>query len=314
MSSYFDNKPVFMEPQVNQYSSHMVMTNVSQESKTKIVNIDTKFRDDFNYDTVCNLADYAISLPEPINNVCSMSVENLELPLSYYNVSSALGNNVFKVTHTRNSNSNSNSVVIIIPDGEYTINTLQTTINNLMTNNFNHIEFTIDTHTTIKDNTSTGECYIEFAVNKDGTFDKHNFKSKLGWMLGFTEIDYTINRNTTPAQAIVSERLCTISRPRVLYLQLDDFAQTKQNSFSTMMARSRNSDNIIAKIMVNRNENDFRKIFFANKANGYLLSDKREYSGKTNINRLQIQLVDEFDQKVNLNGLDFSFSLRIEHL
>jgi len=311
MSSYFDNKPVFMEPQVNQYSSHMVMTNVSQESKTKIVNIDTKFRDDFNYDTACNLADYAISLPEPINNVCSMSVENLELPLSYYNISSALGNNCFKLTHDHNGNSN--SAVIIIPDGEYTINTLQTTLNDLMTNNFNHIDFTIDTHTTIKDNSSSGgECYIEFAVNKDGTFDKHNFKSKLGWMLGFTQIDYTLNRTTITT--IVSERLCTISRPRVLYLQLDDFVQTKQNSFSTMMARSRNSDNIIAKIMVDRNENDFRKIFFANKANGYLLSDKREYSGKTNINRLQIQLVDEFDQKVNLNGLDFSFSLRIEHL
>ena len=151
---------------------------------------------------------------------------------------------------------------------------------------------------------------IEFAVNKDGSFDKHNFKSKLGWMLGFTEVSYTIPSNGE----IVAERISNLTRPRVLYLHVDDFAQTKQNSFSTMMSRSRNSDNIIAKIMVDRSSNDFRKIFFANKANGYLLSDKREYSGKTNIKRLQVQLVDEFDQKINLNGLDFSFSLKIEHL
>ena len=161
-------------------------------------------------------------------------------------------------------------------------------------------------------NNSSGlhEYLIEFAVNKDGSFDKHNFKSKLGWMLGFTEVSYTIPSNGE----IVAERISNLTRPRVLYLHVDDFAQTKQNSFSTMMSRSRNSDNIIAKIMVDRSSNDFRKIFFANKANGYLLSDKREYSGKTNIKRLQVQLVDEFDQKINLNGLDFSFSLKIEHL
>ena len=308
MSSYFDNKPVFMEPQVNQYSSHMVMTNVSQESKTKIVNIDTKFRDDFNYDTACNLADYAISLPEPINNVCSMSVENLELPLSYYNVSSALGNNCFKIINTTQTVER----IVVIPDGEYTISSITTEVSSLLQDAaFNTFSLSATAFNKTAIISSSNNFTIEFAVNEDGSFDKRNFKSKFGWMMGFSNLSYDIVGGSTD---IFAERLCTISRPRVLYLQLDDFAQTKQNSFSTMMARSRNSDNIIAKIMVDRNENDFRKIFFANKANGYLLSDKREYSGKTNINRLQIQLVDEFDQKIDLNGLDFSFSLRIEHL
>ena len=303
MSNYFDNKPVFMEPQVNQYSSHMVMTNVSQESKTKIVNIDTKFRDDYNYDTACNLADYSMSLPEPINNVCSMTVENLELPLTYYNVSSALGNNVFKVTRLSTPPV---QTIITVPDGEYT---LENIIGSLLGSDIS-ISLTAN-NTTMNNSSGLHEYLIEFAVNKDGSFDKHNFKSKLGWMLGFTEVSYTIPSNNGE---IVAERISNLTRPRVLYLHVDDFAQTKQNSFSTMMSRSRNSDNIIAKIMVDRSSNDFRKIFFANKANGYLLSDKREYSGKTNIKRLQVQLVDEFDQKINLNGLDFSFSLKIEHL
>ena len=305
MSNYFDNKPVFMEPQVNQYSSHMVMTNVSQESKTKIVNIDTKFRDDYNYDTACNLADYSMSLPEPINNVCSMTVENLELPLTYYNVSSALGNNVFKVTRLSTPPV---QTIITVPDGEYTLSTLENIIGSLLGSDIS-ISLTAN-NTTMNNSSGLHEYLIEFAVNKDGSFDKHNFKSKLGWMLGFTEVSYTIPSNGE----IVAERISNLTRPRVLYLHVDDFAQTKQNSFSTMMSRSRNSDNIIAKIMVDRSSNDFRKIFFANKANGYLLSDKREYSGKTNIKRLQVQLVDEFDQKINLNGLDFSFSLKIEHL
>lgn len=306
MSNYFDNKPVSMEPQVNQYSSHMVMTNVSQESKTKIVNIDTKFCDDYNYDTTCTLADYTISLPEAINKVCSMTVENIELPLTYYNVSSALGNNVFKVTQLSTPPV---LTIITVPDGEYTLSSLEIRIGSLLGSD---ISITLTANNTTMNNSSVSDDYsIEFAVNKDGSFDKHNFKSKLGWMLGFTELSYTIPSNNGE---IVAERISNLTRPRVLYLHVDDFAQTKQNSFSTMMSRSRNSDNIIAKIMVDRSSNDFRKIFFANKANGYLLSDKREYSGKTNIKRLQVQLVDEFDQKINLNGLDFSFSLKIEHL
>jgi hypothetical protein len=248
-----------------------------------------------------------MSLPEPINNVCSMTVENIELPLTYYNVSSALGNNVFKVTRLSTPPV---QTIITVPDGEYTLTSLDTKITSLLNSLGLDIELT-GFDTTRMNNSVSDNYSIEFAVNKDGSFDKHNFKSKLGWMLGFTEVSYTIPSNNGE---IVAERISNLTRPRVLYLHVDDFAQTKQNSFSTMMSRSRNSDNIIAKIMVDRSSNDFRKIFFANKANGYLLSDKREYSGKTNIKRLQVQLVDEFDQKINLNGLDFSFSLKIEHL
>ena len=217
-----------------------------------------------------------------------------------------MGNNVFNVTRLSTPPV---QTIITVPDGEYTLSTLENIIGSLLGSD---ISISLTANNTTMNNSSASDDYsIEFAVNKDGSFDKHNFKSKLGWMLGFTEVSYTIPSNNGE---IVAERISNLTRPRVLYLHVDDFAQTKQNSFSTMMSRSRNSDNIIAKIMVDRSSNDFRKIFFANKANGYLLSDKREYSGKTNIKRLQVQLVDEFDQKINLNGLDFSFSLKIEHL
>ena len=52
MSSYFDNKQLFSGTTVNQYGSHMVMDNVMKERKTKYVNIDTKFRDEYNYNLV----------------------------------------------------------------------------------------------------------------------------------------------------------------------------------------------------------------------------------------------------------------------
>ena len=48
MSQYFDNKDLFMGPIVNQYGSHMLMTDVKKETKTKYINIDTKFREEYN--------------------------------------------------------------------------------------------------------------------------------------------------------------------------------------------------------------------------------------------------------------------------
>jgi hypothetical protein len=51
----------------------------------------------------------------------------------------------------------------------------------------------------------------------------------------------------------------------------------------------------------------------ANEYNGLLLSDKRTYSGKVNLQKLKIQLVNEYGFPVNLNGLDFSFCLEIEY-
>ena len=61
MSSYLDSKDLFLGPKTNQYGSHMVMTNVMKELKTKFVNVDTRFRDEYNFKVT---SDYNITLPE----------------------------------------------------------------------------------------------------------------------------------------------------------------------------------------------------------------------------------------------------------
>ena len=142
MSQYFDKSELFLEPKVKQYGSHMVMSNVHKPTKTKYVNIDTKFSDDYN--STCSVANYNITLPERINDIKSITVTNLELPMSFYNISSVLGNNCFKITNleidttlpyltnisTGYVNENNHFVdLIIIPDGYYTIDKLKTTIN-----------------------------------------------------------------------------------------------------------------------------------------------------------------------------------------
>jgi hypothetical protein len=43
------------------------------------------------------------------------------------------------------------------------------------------------------------------------------------------------------------------------------------------------------------------------------LSDRRQYSGKVDIQKLNVQLIDDTGTPVDLNGLDFSFCLEVEH-
>ena len=65
MSQYFDKSDLFLEPKIKQYGSHMVMSNVHKPTKTKYVNIDTKFSDEYNDFSVAN---YNVTLPERIND------------------------------------------------------------------------------------------------------------------------------------------------------------------------------------------------------------------------------------------------------
>jgi hypothetical protein len=73
------------------------------------------------------------------------------------------------------------------------------------------------------------------------------------------------------------------------------------------------SKTILAKITLHKKTFSFGDILPANNFNGYLLSDQRVYAGKTDIQNLQISLVDEYGNVVDLNGVDFSFCLEIEH-
>jgi len=204
MSGYMDNKDLFMAPRVSQYGNHMVMTNVVKETKTKYLNIDTKFCDDIYSTTGDNnthLADYNFTLPDRITDVKSILVENVEFPSNnLYNISQTIGNNCFQLIYN-----NQIPILITIPDGVYTDASLNQTINNLMYVNFNNSQtiffyFDVPSQITyIMTTKNTGLIYtFNFAVNKTNTFDKYNFKNKLGWLLGFRKPQYTISETTSP--------------------------------------------------------------------------------------------------------------------
>lgn len=324
MSNYFDNKRSFLEPEVRQYGSHTVMSNVVKPTRTKYLNIDTKYRDETTVQSVNThvnsastahkaVASCSVLLPEKVNDVKSISVRTAEIPMTMYNISTAMGNNTLKIYHIV-SGVVLTTKVIIIPSGVYTESSLVAKIGDILNADADSVYDTdITVSVTAEGRTSFVSAYssfrLEFDVNGGGEKDALNFKNKLGWILGYRNPVYTF----TQGYPAVSEDLCFIHQTKYLYLVLDELSKGNQQSFIAPMYQSLVRKNIIAKIVLNRTAYPFGSILPANVFNGYLMSDRREYNGKTDLQKLLVQLVDDAGRIVDLNGVDFSFTLEIEY-
>jgi hypothetical protein len=342
-----NNSKLFLSPSVSQHGSHMVMSNVVKETKTKCINIDTKFCDEYvnnvtnNSNPNYNISNYIITFPQKINDVKSIKIESIELPNIIYNISKSQENNYFKLTK------NGNSTMIILNDGYYTITSLINEINSKINTDVyygacnNNANINGGIYKSFFYATSSLPITIDFAVSIDGNFDKYNFKSKLGWILGFRNTSYIISNvlnkssvfgsstitnndimNFSTINTIISnpinnilpsENFVNLNTSKYIYLIIDEFCNGKQNSFYSSLPTSLINKNIIAKIIINNKIFPFGEMITATHTNGYLFSDNRIFNGKIDIQKLNIQLVNENGQIINLNGFDFSMSLKLEY-
>jgi len=284
------------------------MSNVSKPTKMKYVNVDTKFRDEYNYLQTSN---YNITLPERITDVKTMRVTNIEIPMTFYNISANLGNNCFKVID-KSDPEVPVSYIVTIPDGHYDkTSIIVVTTTDIITNKINDtFDITIDIQNNKCKITSKADLTIEFDVNSSGQNDKYNFKSKLGWLLGFRKLSYDVAGDETP---LIPECFIDLMGPRYLYLAIEEFNKGNQNSFVSPLSTSLVNKNVIARITMNRSVYPFGTILPANQYNALLLSDKRNYTGKIDLQKLNVQLLNESGVQMSLNGIDFSFCLEIEH-
>lgn len=335
MSKYFDSKDLtFMEPQVKQHGQHVIMTNVHPETKTKYVNIDTRFQEEYNMQ---NYADCVLKLPQQISNVKSMKVTHAEIPASFYPFSKKRGNTFFKVTKTSTTNTINNpttSKIIELEDRQYDRAKLIECINTSLSSSFsNNIQFSIhynagedidndgdvtDLNNSAKGNVNKVEFYItgdnykyliEFDIDEYGNKDKNNLKSKLGWCLGFREPSYEL----APGTEQVAEGMITINPFRYLYISVDDFHAHNPNSFIVPSVQSYSNPNILARVSLDPGAYDFGGLIAASDTGGLMLTDTRSYEGKSNIQKLRVQILDEFGNVVDLNKMDFSFALELTY-
>jgi hypothetical protein len=311
MSSYFEDKRLFREPNVEQFNSHMVMTNVVPPLRTRYLNLDTRFRDDYTYNNTN--ANCTLTLPEKITKVKSMTAVSAEIPISFNNISSYLNNCSLSVD-AYDGSTLTDSILFTIPNAFYINLTTYLTSNPIpyltsyALDASNHSTFTVD----LSGNTSI---VVSFAVDVSGNFDKYDLKTKLGWLLGFRSSTYTL---TTDGATWTSEASIDFTSPRYLYLIVDDFqnSTTGDTAFLSPLYKSIINKNILARLaggVIQVNQGCvFANVYDFNQYTG-LISETRKYSNSGGqYQRFQISLVDEFGRVVDLNGLDFSILLKLE--
>jgi hypothetical protein len=134
---------------------------------------------------------------------------------------------------------------------------------------------------------------------------------KFGWILGFRETEYTI---APVGSTLKSKAFVNFNLPRYLFLVVNEFTNGNPYSFVTLLQNSEiNSSQILARIAMDYTNYPFGTVLRASEEQGYIVSDKRIYTGPVNLQRMNVQLVNERGVPMDLNGLDFSFCLEMTY-
>ena len=147
---------------------------------------------------------------------------------------------------------------------------------------------------------------FNFSLRFDLTLDENNDDTplplKLGWMLGFRNGAYENNN------VFVSEGLSNISGPQYVFLVVDDYNNNVNNGFYSAFTNSLLNKNILARISLQQS-NIYNT---TNQTNLSIISYPRQYFGPVDIQKINVQLLDEYGRIVNLNNMDFSFCLSFQ--
>lgn len=279
------------------------------------INIDTRFRD--NYYTT-SASNFHVDLPLRLTQVVSLQLSAFEFPTTFYVISQAFGNNFFVLEIA-----NQEPLIVTIPDGNYDGASLQTYINHFLSNvdidGYNTIQFVVDSNTPNGSGTFGGSgrmivgsnaeegSQISFSINfltdRYGNEDNQTpLPLKLGWLMGFRNGYYENN------MTYVSEGVVNLLGPRYIYLAVDDFNNNVLDGFYGAFTSSILNKNILARISLQQG-NMFN---YLSKDNMSLISSPRQYFGPVDIQKLQIQLLDEYGRILNLNNMDYSFCLTFQ--
>jgi hypothetical protein len=288
---------------------------VKKRNRTINLNIDTKFRESY---YVTQSSNFHINLPIKINSVVNMELSAIEFPpTAFYSVSKMLGNNFFWLRAGSEAAGDLEETVVIIPDGNFTapdaVELINTFLQTLSTSTYlQYIYFSVNENATGTSGSSqllvaVNESYpfaipfnfiIDLQADINGVADYSTpLPLKLGWKLGFRNGIYTNN------SAYVTEGVLNLAGASYLYLAIDDY-NNANNTFFSAFNESVLNKNILARVAVQSSVSS--AVTFSNIG---LVTTPREYYGPVNIEKMQIQMLDEYGRIINLNNMDYSFCL-----
>jgi len=314
------NKEKRLEP-LETYPTNISRSNLNNLKRKTILQtivLNTLFREDY-FNTTST--DFTIVLPYYFKNVLSLRLSSLQLPNVIYCISRSNGNNTLYIKE----DSTGINGTITIPDGNYTSITefatiLQTEINSqlgisperfIVTYDINSFKITISnsfsTFTMIFNDPAksvNNNCKIYEPTNgqrSQNCVELEEIYKKLGWIIGYRSDAY-YNENSYTSEGVYNG-----AYPNYIYFVLNDYNSSQSQNVFGMYSKSIIGDNILGMIPIVSNS------FYVNFTNGNdFIERKREYFGPVRIQRLKIELLNQYGDKINLNNMDYSFSLELE--
>lgn len=298
---------------------------------TKCLNIDTRFRDNL---YTSQSSDFMFSLPEKIRKVVSMQLSAYEFPATFYNTSASYGNNYLHIFCTWGPSLDTSMTdvrTLLLPDGNYSAIDMITFLNDQLAPRnaedqsfmypnldssgiFNCIQFSLDLNENgsgsgkigLKASDQTFYTYGDkvLSIDMDFTLDQYlrtdlvNITSKMGWNLGFIRPRYTGKTN------YLSDTLPDPAAIRYLYLVVNDFNNSVNNTFIGAFNRWILNNNILARIPIN---GQYFNLLMENQLSQHL--EPRKYFGPVDIQRMHIQILDDHGRVLDINNANYSFCI-----
>ena len=265
-----------------------------------------------------------------------MQLASFEIPISFYGISAAYGNNNFYiqieyVSIVDNVTILTDEKMIVLPDGNYNASDLLNTINFLLSPKdecnviinpnsiFNYIVFELDVNACGSGNgkvtvTPCGKyaskiksILMDFTKDINGNCNTNSNNGSIlkhiGWNLGFIYPTYS------GSIGYIGEAVMEVSSTRYIYLGIEDFNNQSNDHFISVMKDGFMSKDILARISLSGTS---FSILMENNMN--IVTEPRMYFGPVDIQKIRIRLYDEFGNILQMNNSNYSFCLNLKLL
>lgn len=310
----------------------------------KLIVIDSRYRDNY-FKTPVN--DFHIQFPEPIKNVLKMTVSNVDIINAHYTINAREGTNRVDITIKDIDGNITEHIPITIESGNLFADDLSNEINRQIqlyfaregynitklfpndqpgtsANPESHLlkcevsatsgrslftlvtdlsnDDTIQDGTIINYDNSFAELELDFEnpISRETNQEMPPFLT-LGWIMGFR------NRKYNGAKAYKSESLFNAAGKQSVFVAIDDYNRNLSDNIMIYHQDSFFSRNILARVPLS--DGKF-SINFNDKSDG---SERtREYYGPVDVQKLRIQLYDEYGLPFDNNNMDYTLVLEFE--
>jgi hypothetical protein len=315
------NTDKYLDP-IETYTTNISRSNLNNLKRKTILQtivLNTLFREDY-FNTTSS--DFTIVLPYYFKNVFSLRLSSLQLPNVIYTISKSNGNNTFYIEEDITGINGT----ITFPDGNYAniidfCTLLETEINTQLGISPYRFIVTCDSYSgkiTISNNTNNFTMIFNTSLNtiygkcgkqhvptngdrQQNCVELEKIYKQFGWIIGYRNEIYSQSNSYT------TEAIYNGAYPNYIYFVLNDYNNSQAQNVFGMYSKSIIGDNILGMIPITSQD------FVVNFTNGSdFIEKKREYFGPVRIQRIKIQLLNQFGDTINLNNMDYSFSLELE--